>query len=94
VKQPPDEPGTPPRLPRRPSPFASLEAARREQLLGQTAEAWYYFADAQDVGDLLDRVGDDLRQGGARVADALVFAVLSADDTQLATDPEPPPSAS
>lgn len=85
MTKPPDEPSSPSRTAEgRPSPFASIEAARREQLLGQTAEAWYHFADARDVDDLLDRVDDDVGQGGERVAAALVFAVLSSDETQLA----------
>jgi hypothetical protein len=69
--------------PERPSPFASLEAASRERLLAETAEAWYHFGDAVDVQDLIERVDDSLREGGQRLAAALLFAVLSSDDTNL-----------
>ncbi|MBN1529752.1 MAG: hypothetical protein JW895_11860 [Thermoleophilaceae bacterium] len=69
--------------PQRPSPFASLEASSRERLLAETAEAWYHFGDAADVQDLISRVDDSLTSGGRRLAAALIFAVLSSDDTHL-----------
>jgi hypothetical protein len=69
--------------PERASPFASLEAASRERLLAETAEAWYHFGDALDVRDLIERVDDSLSEGGQRLAAALIFAVLSSDDTNL-----------
>jgi hypothetical protein len=70
--------------PERPSPFASLEAASRERLLAETAEAWYHFGDSRDVRELIERVDDALREGGQQLAAALLFAVLSSDDTNLA----------
>ena len=69
--------------PKRPSPFASLEASSRERLLAETAEAWYHFGDAPDVQDLIARVDDSLSSGGNKLAAALIFAVLSSDDTHL-----------
>ncbi|HEU0023041.1 MAG TPA: hypothetical protein VFQ12_00320 [Thermoleophilaceae bacterium] len=70
--------------PDRPNPFASLEASMRERLLAETAEAWYHFGDAVDVRDLIERVDDAQREGGQRLAAALIFAVLSSEDTNLA----------
>ena len=69
--------------PQRPSPFASLEASSRERLLAETAEAWYHFGDSADVQDLIARVDDSLATGGRELAAALIFAVLSSDDTNL-----------
>jgi hypothetical protein len=68
----------------RPNPFASLEASARERLLAETAEAWYHFGDAADVRELIERVDQAQREGGERLAAALIFAVLSSDDTNLA----------
>jgi hypothetical protein len=70
--------------PGRPPPFPSLETSARERLLAETAEAWYHFGDAEDVRDLIERVDDAQRDGGQRLAAALIFAVLSSDDTNLA----------
>lgn len=56
----------------------------RERLLAETAEAWYHFGDAVDVRDLIERVDDAQREGGQRLAAALIFAVLSSEDTNLA----------
>ncbi len=70
--------------PERQTPFASLEASSRERLLAETAESWYHFGDSADVGDLIERVEDALREGDQRLAGALIFAVLSSDDTNLA----------
>ena len=70
--------------PERPTPFASLEAASRERLLAETAEAWYHFGDSADVRELIERVDDAMDRGGQRLAAALIFAVLSSDDTNLA----------
>jgi hypothetical protein len=70
--------------PERQTPFASLEANSRERLLAETAEAWYHFGDSADVGALIERVEDALREGDQRLAGALIFAVLSSDDTNLA----------
>jgi hypothetical protein len=67
----------------RPSPFASLEASSRERLLAETAEAWYHFGDSVDVQDLIARVDESLASGGRELAAALIFAVLSSDDTHL-----------
>jgi hypothetical protein len=69
--------------PQRPSPFASLEVSSRERLLAETAEAWYHFGDSVDVQDLIARVDDSLAAGGRELAAALIFAVLSSDDTHL-----------
>ena len=69
--------------PPRSSPFGSLEAASRERLLAETAEAWYHFGDAADVRALMERVDESLADGGERLAAALIFAVLSSDDTHL-----------
>ena len=69
--------------PQRPNPFASLEASSRERLLAETAEAWYHFGDAADVQDLIARVDESLESGGRKLAAALIFAVLSSDDTHL-----------
>jgi hypothetical protein len=71
-------------VPGRQTPFASLEASSRERLLAETAESWYHFGDAADVGDLIERVEGALREGDQRLAGALIFAVLSSDDTNLA----------
>ena len=70
-------------VPQRPSPFASVESSSREHLLADTAEAWYHFGDAVDVQDLIARVDDSLSSGGRKLAAALIFAVLSSDDTHL-----------
>jgi len=70
--------------PRRPSPFSSLEAQSRERLLAETAEAWYHFGDAMDVRELIERVDRSLDDGGRLLAAALIFAILSSDDTNLA----------
>lgn len=70
--------------PERPTPFASLEASSRERLLAETAESWYHFGDAASVHDLIERVDEALRDGDQRLAGALIFAVLSSDDTNLA----------
>jgi hypothetical protein len=70
--------------PERPSPFTAVEASGRERLLAETAEAWYHFGDAADVQDLIRRVDESLDEGGERLAAALLFAVLSSDDTNLA----------
>lgn len=67
----------------RPSPFASLEETSRERLLAETAEAWYHFGDAIDVQDLIARVDGSLESGGGKLGAALIFAVLSSDDTHL-----------
>jgi len=69
--------------PQRPNPFASLEASSRERMLAETAEAWYHFGDSVDVQDLIARVDDSLSTGGRRLAAALIFAVLSSEDTHL-----------
>ena len=69
--------------PQRPSPFTSLEETSRERLLAETAEAWYHFGDAVDVRDLIARVDGSLESGGGKLAAALIFAVLSSDDTHL-----------
>ena len=69
--------------PQRPSPFASLEASSRERMLAETAEAWYHFGDSVDVQDLIARVDDSLSTGGRKLAAALIFAVLSSEDTHL-----------
>lgn len=69
--------------PERPSPFASVESSSRERLLADTAEAWYHFGDAVDVQDLIARVDDSLSTGGRKLAAALIFAVLSSEDTHL-----------
>ena len=69
--------------PQRPNPFASLEASSRERLLADTAEAWYHFGDSVDVQDLIARVDDSLSTGGRKLAAALIFAVLSSEDTHL-----------
>jgi len=69
--------------PQRPSPFASLEASSRERLLAETAEAWYHFGDSVDVQELIARVDESLASGGRELAAALIFAVLSSDDTHL-----------
>jgi hypothetical protein len=69
--------------PQRPSPFASLEASSRERLLAETAEAWYHFGDSADVQELIARVDESLASGGRRLAAALIFAVLSSEDTRL-----------
>lgn len=69
--------------PPRSSPFGSIDSASRERLLAETAEAWYHFGDAADVRDLMARVDDSLADGGERLAAALIFAVLSSDDTHL-----------
>ncbi len=69
--------------PRKVSPFRSLEATSRELLLAETAEAWYHFGDAPDVQMLLELVDDSLEDGGHRLAAALIFAVLSSEDTHL-----------
>ena len=61
----------------------SLEATSQERLLAETAEAWYHFGDAADVRDLIERVDGSLGDGGQRLAAALIFAVLSSDDTHL-----------
>ena len=71
------------KAPERPTPFASLEATSRERLLAETAESWYHFGDSADVGDLIERVDGALRDGDQRLAGALIFAVLSSDDTNL-----------
>ncbi len=71
------------KAPERPTPFASLEASSRERLLAETAESWYHFGDSADVGDLIERVDGALRDGDQRLAGALIFAVLSSDDTNL-----------
>ena len=87
----------PPRGPaarRDPRPFTSLEASSRERLLAETAEAWYHFGDAADVRDLIERVDDSLDEGGQRLAAALIFAVLSSDDTNLAHSLNAQPSQS
>ena len=73
-----------PRATERPTPFASLEASSRERLLAETAESWYHFGDSADVRDLIERVDEALRDGDQRLAGALIFAVLSSDDTNLA----------
>ncbi len=69
--------------PRKVSPFRSLEASSRELLLAETAESWYHFGDAPDVQTLLELVDDSLDDGGHRLAAALIFAVLSSEDTHL-----------
>ena len=74
--------------PRKVSPFRSLEATSRELLLAETAEAWYHFGDAPDVQTLLELVDDSLDDGGHRLAAALIFAVLSSDDTAPRPQPE------
>ena len=73
-----------PRATERPTPFASLEASSRERLLAETAESWYHFGDSADVRELIERVDEALRDGDQRLAGALIFAVLSSDDTNLA----------
>ncbi len=70
--------------PERHTPFASLEASSRERLLAETAESWYHFGDSANVADLIERVEDALREGDQRLAGALIFGVLSSDDTNLA----------
>jgi len=80
--------------PRKVSPFRSLEATSRELLLAETAEAWYHFGDAPDVQTLIGLVDDSLDDGGHRLAAALIFAVLSSDDTHLGHSLRAQPSQS